>query len=135
MDETPRQIDQVVRRSAPAALTGLFVLGLFYTAYFARAILVPVTMALLLALVLAPPVRGLRRRLRVPQPIAALLMVLSVVAVVVAAVYLLAGPAAQWMSQLPTELVEIERKLRPPRRPGPGRAGSSQASGATRARR
>lgn len=113
MDETSRNIEQVVRRSAPAALTGLFVLGLFYTAYFARAVLVPVAMALLLALVLAPLVRGMNRRLRIPQPLAAVLIVLSLVATIVAAFYLLAPPAAQWMSQLPAELVKIERKLQP----------------------
>src|SRR5438132_192064 len=43
------------------ALTGLFVLAVFYTMYFMRTVLLPLVLALLLSYLLAPLVRGLAR--------------------------------------------------------------------------
>ena len=43
------------------ALTGLFILALFYTLYFARSVLLPVVLALLLSFLLAPIVRALTK--------------------------------------------------------------------------
>src|SRR5688572_19372437 len=52
------------------ALTGIFVLLFFYTLYFARAIFLPIVLALLLSFLLAPAVRGFRR-IGIPQAIGA----------------------------------------------------------------
>ena len=52
------------------ALTVLLVLAVFYTLYFARAILLPVVLAMLLALVLSPVVKVLAR-MRIPAPLGA----------------------------------------------------------------
>ena len=41
------------------ALTGLFILAVFYTIYFMRSILLPIVLALLLSYLLRPIVRGL----------------------------------------------------------------------------
>ena len=43
------------------ALTGLFILALFYTIYFMRGVLLPVVLALLLSYLLRPIVRALAR--------------------------------------------------------------------------
>src|SRR5690348_8083395 len=43
------------------ALTGLFILAVFYTMYFMRSVLLPVILALLLSYLLRPIVRALAR--------------------------------------------------------------------------
>jgi hypothetical protein len=42
------------------SLTGLFILGCFYTLYFARAFFLPVTLAIVFMFLLAPLVRALK---------------------------------------------------------------------------
>jgi predicted PurR-regulated permease PerM len=95
------------------SLTGLFVLGLFYTAYFARALLIPITMALILNFVLAPLARALSKRLRLPHALAAGIVVVGFVGTIVFAFSILSTPAADWMVKLPNEMGALERKLRP----------------------
>ena len=56
------------------AVKGLFILALFYTFYFARSLLLPVVLALLLSLILYPAVRALKR-VRVPEPLGAAIVV------------------------------------------------------------
>src|SRR5690348_11967552 len=52
---------QVPVAHRPLGIPGLFVLALFATMYFARTLLVPVVLAVLLSFVLAPVVRWLKR--------------------------------------------------------------------------
>src|SRR5687768_11177953 len=58
------------------AITGLFILALFYTLYFARAFFMPLIFALMLDFLLSPIVRTLKR-LRIPEPIGALMVLLG----------------------------------------------------------
>ncbi len=95
------------------ALTGIFVLGLFYTAYFARAVLIPITMAVILNFVLAPLTREITKRVRWPHPISAVLVVILFFGAIVLSFMALSSPAADWMVRLPNEMSSIERKLRP----------------------
>lgn len=97
--------------------TWLLLLALLYTAYFAKEVLVPITLAFLLNLLFAPLVRGMRRRLRIPQGIAAMIVVICLIGGVLASFYALSAPAAQWMNRLPSAMAEIERKLQPFRAP------------------
>jgi predicted PurR-regulated permease PerM len=102
------------RAPIPAfAVTGLFVLAVCYTLYFAREILIPVTAAVILTLVLYPLVRALRR-LRIPEPAGAGLVVLLLFAVLSAGIYFLFDPAAKWMTQMPEVIAEIQSKIREP---------------------
>jgi hypothetical protein len=57
-------------------IIGIFLLGILYTLYFARAFLLPVTIAILLNFLLSPAVRALKR-LRLPEPVGAALVVLG----------------------------------------------------------
>ncbi len=98
------------------AVTGLLVLALFYTLYFARPVLLPLVLALLLNFLLAPAVRGLKR-LRVPEPVGAGLVILGFVGAVAAGGYQLSAPAAEWVERAPESLRRIEYKLRDLRRP------------------
>src|SRR5918992_2973436 len=58
------------------ALTGLFVLAIFYTLYFARDFILPILLAWILSSLLAPLVRALKR-IRVAEPLSALLIIFA----------------------------------------------------------
>lgn len=100
-------------RVASFMLTGLFVLAASYTLHYAKDILMPVAAAVVLALVFMPVVRGLRR-IKVPEPVAAAVMVLGFFAAIVAAVFFLAGPATKWISDMPEMVSEIRDKFEEP---------------------
>ncbi|MGE3181897.1 MAG: AI-2E family transporter [Phycisphaerae bacterium] len=94
-----------------AALWILAILAIFYTLYFARMILIPLVLAVLLSLLLWPPVRALRR-IYIPESIGAGLVLALLVVVVGGSIYLLAAPATQWIEKLPATMREAEWKLR-----------------------
>jgi predicted PurR-regulated permease PerM len=98
------------------ALTGLFVLAVFYTMYFMRAMLLPLVLALLLSYLLAPVVR-LLGHLRVNAPFGAAIVLLSLVGLLVHGVSRLAEPAAGWLEKAPYSLRQIEQKIMPLKRP------------------
>jgi predicted PurR-regulated permease PerM len=93
------------------ALTGLFVLASFYTLYFCRSLLLPLVLALLLALLLSPVVRGLKK-LHIPEPLGAGLVLLALLGSVGFGIYQLSGPASDWMQRAPQSLRAAEVKLR-----------------------
>ena len=98
-------------------LTGLFTLAVFYTFYFAKAVLIPIALAMLLNLLLAPVVRGLRRYLRLPEWLGAALVLLLGVAVVTGTIYGLSGPVARWLDELPLAMIDLRDKVEELRRP------------------
>jgi len=98
------------------ALTGLFILAIFYTLYFARAFFVPVILAVLLNFLLWPLVRGLKR-LHVPEMLGAAFVLLGLLLTVGYGVYLLSEPAMSWAEKAPRSLQQLERKLRALRKP------------------
>src|SRR5205085_323016 len=98
------------------ALTGLFVLAIFYTMYFMRAILLPLVLALLLSYMLAPVVRALAK-IRIHPPLGAALILLSLLGLVVYGISRLAEPVKGWVEKAPYSLQELERKLLPLKRP------------------
>jgi len=98
------------------ALTGIFLILGVAALRLGSTLLLPVAVAALFALLLAKPVRWLTAR-RVPPGIAAGLVVLSVVACFVTAVYFLASPAAEWMARAPSTLQTAQVKVRKLMRP------------------
>jgi len=98
------------------ALTGLFILAAFYTLYFARSFLLPIVLALLLSLLLSPLVR-LLRRLHLPEPLGAGIVLLALLGALGGGIYELSGPAYEWMQKAPTSLRRVEAKLRELKRP------------------
>ena len=98
-------------------LTGLFTLAVFYTFYFAKAVLIPIALAMLLNLLLAPVVRGLRKYLRLPEGFGAALVLLLGVGVVAGTIYGLSGPATRWLDQLPLAMIDLRDKVEELRRP------------------
>ncbi|HEY0368809.1 MAG TPA: AI-2E family transporter [Chthoniobacterales bacterium] len=98
------------------ALNGLFILALFYTIYFARAVLLPVVLALLLSFLLAPLVRAFAK-LHIRPALSAAVLMLSLVAGLGYAVTFLATPAAGWIEKAPYGIQQIQRKLLPLKKP------------------
>jgi predicted PurR-regulated permease PerM len=107
-------LDRVEIRSI--AITGLFVLGILYTVYFARAILLPIVIAILLDFLLSPVIRGLKR-VRIREPLGAALIILVLLGVLGGGVYSLAEPAQAWMARAPESLERLQTRLREIRRP------------------
>jgi predicted PurR-regulated permease PerM len=98
------------------ALTGLFILALFYTMYFTRAVLLPLVLALLLSYLLRPLVRGLAK-LRILPPLGGAIILLAVIAGIIYAISFLATPAAAWLEKAPYSLQQLQQKLSPLKKP------------------
>lgn len=89
----------------------LMLLAILYTLYFARAILLPVALAVVLSLLLRPVVRWLGRR-RIPESVGATLCLVSLIVVVAFGVFQLIGPAQKWITTLPEQMQTIGGKLK-----------------------
>ena len=98
------------------ALTGLFLLALFYTIYFLRSLLLPIVLALLLSYLLRPIVRGLAR-FKIPPLIGAALVLLSLVSLIAYTISVLAAPAASWLEKAPYSLQQLQQQLLPLKKP------------------
>ena len=73
--------------------------------------LLPIALAWLAKVALAPTVRWLGR-LHIPASIASALVLLGLMGSIGYAVYTLSGPASQWAQRLPDDVAEIGRKLK-----------------------
>lgn len=93
------------------ATTGLFVLAVFYTAYFASAVIIPVTIGFLLSMILATPVRRLCEW-GVPRPLGSALAIVMTIIAIGVPVYLLSEPAGRWVSDMPETASEIGERIR-----------------------
>ena len=115
-DTTPAPAPVAAPSRRPTALVILAVLATLYTLYFARGFLLPIAFAILLDFLLSPAVRTLVK-LRVPQVLAAALVVLGLVAIGGFGVYKLAGPVQSWVAKAPqaieTAREELGKVLRP----------------------
>ncbi len=111
-----RRLVGVPARAAIVALVGLFIIALFAVLYVARAFVVPIVLAMQLALVLCPAVRALRR-LGLPGPAGAALVLFGLLVAAGAGFYLLAGPTGVWMEKLPESFRMIEYRIRDVRKP------------------
>lgn len=93
-----------------ASLTGLLVLALFYTLYLAREFLLPVFVSILVAIVLTKPVE-LLARLSIPRPLASLMVVGGLLAILVLGLFQIATPLQSWLQTLPQNARQMERSL------------------------
>jgi predicted PurR-regulated permease PerM len=98
------------------ALTGLLVLAVLYTLYFARAFLFPIVLAVLLDFLLSPIIRALKRA-RIPEPVGAALVLVVGLGLLGGVIYSLADPARAWISRAPASIHRIETQLRSIRGP------------------
>ncbi len=98
------------------ALTGLFVLALFYTMYFLRPVLLPVVLGLMLSYLFRPVVRAMAK-IGVNPHLGAAILLVSLVALIGYGVSYLATPAAGWLEKAPYGLQQMQRKLLPLKKP------------------
>jgi predicted PurR-regulated permease PerM len=94
------------------ALSGLFLLTLGYTLYFARAVLIPITVAFFFYFLLSPVIKGLKK-LYIPEILGAAIVILALSGLIGYAAYQLAEPTTTWLAKLPQSFRQLERKLRP----------------------
>ncbi len=92
------------------ALKGLFIIAFFYTVYFARDLILPFVLALLLNFLLRPIVRALRKA-KIPELAGAALVLLVLLGSVGYGAIKLSKPAAEWMDKAPESLRQMEFKV------------------------
>ncbi|HJR51431.1 MAG TPA: AI-2E family transporter [Gemmatimonadales bacterium] len=92
------------------ALMGLFVLAVFYTLHLAAAFFLPIVLAILLDFLFSPVVRALRR-VGLPEPAGAGLVMLGLVATLALGVYYLSGPAAGYVALAPQSIERVRGRI------------------------
>ena len=92
------------------SITGIFLLSLLYSLYFARDFLLPVILAFVLSFLLSPAVRWMTR-LRIPEMIGAGIIIVGLLGVSAYGIYRLSGPAQEWLQKAPTSFNTVRRKL------------------------
>ena len=99
------------------AQIGIFVLVAIAALHFARPLLLPVVLAVLLNLLLTPAVRALRR-IGLPLPVGASLPVLCAAssAMFATLIWKFAEPVAEWVERAPSSLQQMQSKIRPLKR-------------------
>lgn len=90
----------------------LAALAILVTLRFARDLLIPLAIALFLAMIFAPIVNRLRGW-HVPRALAAALVMVLVIGSLGAIIDATVDPAREWLNRAPGVLREIERKIRP----------------------
>ena len=100
-----------------ASLLTLALLAVVYTLYFGVELLMPITLALLLNLLLQGPMRLLTNRLRLPNPVAALLVMLVLFGCVGLIALAVSVPASAWIAKAPESLNLLQEKLAVLRQP------------------
>ena len=94
-----------------ASLLIIASLAVVYTLYFGKELLLPMTLALLFKLLLQAPMRFLTRRLRLPDPVAALAMILAVFGCVALVALTVSVPASGWVGKAPASLPVLQAGL------------------------
>ncbi len=99
--------DKILRR----CMVILTILGVLYTLYFVRALILPLFLAILLSLLLSPLVRFLKNKLSIPSSIGAGAILLSLLAAVVIAGVFAVRPASDWVQAIPSKLPDLKYQL------------------------
>lgn len=95
-----------------ALLLLLTALAVLVTLHVARDFLIPLALAIFLAVLLAPAVNRLRRW-HVPRALAAGLVMVLVLGSIAVVIDVTVDPAREWLNRAPGILREVERKIRP----------------------
>jgi predicted PurR-regulated permease PerM len=120
--ETQAAQDAVEEGRLPtdARSVGIIILCLVaigWTLYVGREVVLPLALALVLKLLLQPAMRFLHARLRLPQVLAAVLLILCVFGTIAAVGFTVSVPAANWIQKAPESLPLLKEKLAVLRQP------------------
>jgi predicted PurR-regulated permease PerM len=94
------------------SLAALAVIAVIFTLHWAKAVLIPIALAVFLSYLLTPPVSWLRRRARLPGMLAAALVVAAVVTGIGAGAAALQPQALELLEILPQAARKVDRQLR-----------------------
>jgi len=95
--------------------SALLILALFAVLtviYFARALLIPITLALLFSLLLKPVVKLLQKQFRIQPPLGSALTMSSALLLIGLFGWLSIPPATSWIQTIPARMPEIKYRLR-----------------------
>ena len=98
--------------AANRAIVCLLVLGVLYTMYFARSLLLPIFLAALISALLHPLVRQLNK-FKIPDGVGAVFVLAAMIAIVGVGVQQLSDPATEWINRAPYLIRDLEFKLHP----------------------
>jgi predicted PurR-regulated permease PerM len=85
--------------------------------YVGKEVVLPIVLALVLKLMLQPIMGFLCDRFRIPQALAAILLIICLFGVVAAAVLTISVPASAWIQRIPQILPDLQQKLEGLRQP------------------
>jgi predicted PurR-regulated permease PerM len=92
------------------SVTGLFILAIFYTFYFAADFILPVVLALLMSLLLLPLVRFLRKA-GIPEGFGAAVAIILLVVLLLGLGSLITRPLAAFIADFPLNLAKIRDRV------------------------
>ncbi|PJJ86289.1 putative PurR-regulated permease PerM [Brevirhabdus pacifica] len=99
-------------RTIKVMLIGIFLILLLAAIYFAKDVLLPIVLSVLLMLTLSPVTRGLER-IGVPTPVSAVLLIVGIGVGSTVGVYMMSGPVSDLVSQAPEIGDRLKSKLTP----------------------
>lgn len=108
--ETPPPAAARPRSRGTLPMVGMFVLMLIAGLYFGRAVLMPILFGIVMAVVLTPVVDKLSR-FRIPEPVGAALVMLTMVGSLVLAIEVLVIPAWDVLAELPVQVQNLLAEL------------------------
>jgi predicted PurR-regulated permease PerM len=88
----------------PLSLSVLALLAVVYTLYFGSAFFIPIFFAVELNFLLSPAIRSARRKLHMPAPLSAAIIILGVAGSLAFGTYSLAAPAQVWLKSAPATI-------------------------------
>ena len=97
-------------RALRVSMIGLFIIALFAALYFARALLIPFTLSILLFLTFRPVVRAAARH-RIPAGATAAVIVIGLVVAIGTVFYTLSGPVQDAARNAPQIATQVEKKV------------------------
>ena len=106
----PRVLDTTAFDIGRVAVVGVFVLACFFALHAGRMVFMPILLALLFGLLLAPVIRFLKQY-HIPEPLGAALVLVAVASVIGYGVYRLSEPTAEWFAKVPGAVRQIEYKF------------------------
>jgi predicted PurR-regulated permease PerM len=115
MHSEPEPLLQTTQRSLQVA-TGILVLLSLYTFYISSPVLIPLTLAVLITMLLAP-VMSVFDSFRFPRPLIAAIVLAVVVGSLGVGAYGLSGPVRDWLQKLPENGAKMNSMLRSIKQP------------------
>ncbi len=113
--QEPDPLVKINGRLLQVAIAILVLLSL-YGIYVSAPVLIPLTLAVLITMLLAP-VMGIFDGLKFPRPLSAAIVMAAILAAGAAGAYALSGPVTDWLQRLPQSGAKFDRMLSSIKRP------------------